>query len=187
MKKSIGPHTILHPHPVLLVGTYDEEGKANLCTVAWGGICCSNPPSLYVALRKATKTYGSILSSRAFTVNIPSVSQLKEADYVGIVSGKDVDKFEKTAWTAVKAEHVNAPFVEETPLSLECKLRKSVEVGLHTMFIGEIVDIKAHEEVLTEKELPDISKVKPMVYATGNMAYFAVGEELGRAFKNRDL
>lgn len=91
MKKSIGGNTILYPTPVLVVGTYDAEGKPNVMTVAWGGICCSDPPCVAIALRKATYTYGNIVLQKAFTVNIPSEKHARCADYFGIASGKTAD------------------------------------------------------------------------------------------------
>jgi flavin reductase (DIM6/NTAB) family NADH-FMN oxidoreductase RutF len=187
MKKSLGPKTILYPHPVLLVGTYGKDGQPNLATVAWGGIVCSKPPSVGVSLREATLSYHNIHHHKAFTVNIPSVKFIRESDYAGIASGKNVNKFEKTGLTAVKSELVEAPYVAEFPLVLECRLTDSVSVGLHTQFIGEILDLKADEDVLGKKDLPDITKVNPFLYATGNMAYFGIGEMLQKAFVTKEM
>lgn len=180
MKKSIGKEAIIHPNPVLIVGTYDKEGKPNIMNAAWGGIACSRPPCVSISLRKATHTYGNIVESKAFTINIPSVSLIKEADYAGTYSGKDENKFEALNLTPVKSDNVNAPYIKEFPFSLECKLINTLELGLHTQFIGEIMDIKADEEILGDNGQPDIEKVKPFVYATGNMAYYEVGKFLGR-------
>ncbi|MHC4469777.1 MAG: flavin reductase family protein [Planctomycetota bacterium] len=187
MKKSIGAQTILYPHPVLIVGTYKEDGSANIAAVSWGGICCSRPPCVAVALRAATQTHGNIRRTKAFTVGIPSVDQWREADYSGTVSGRDEDKFAGAGLTAVKSELVDAPWVEEFPMSLECRLKETHEIGLHTQFIGEILDMKADEEVLGENGFPDIEKVRPVCYATGNRRYYGIGEGLGEAFTNRKL
>ncbi|MHC5038754.1 MAG: flavin reductase family protein [Planctomycetota bacterium] len=182
MKKSIGAKTILHPHPVLIVGTYSEDDVPNIATVAWGGICCSKPPCVGVSLREATKSFHNIKRTGAFTVNIPSRDHVDAADYVGIASGKKVNKFEQTGLTPVRSDLVHAPYVAEFPFILECKLFKEVEVGLHTQFIGEIVDVKAEPGVLGENGLPDITKVRPICYATGNQGYFGIGEYAGKAF-----
>lgn len=187
MKKSLGAHTVLHPHPVLLVGSYGEKGRANVMTASWAGICCSRPPCVAVALRQATLTYHNILAAEAFTVGIPSVHQVREVDYVGVVSGRDVDKFERTGWTAVRSDLVNAPYVAECPVVLECTLVQAIDLGLHTQFIGEIRDIKADDTVIGKGNLPDICKVQPFAYATGNRAYFALGEQLQEAFVTREL
>ncbi len=182
MKTSIGPKTILYPAPVLIVGTYDKEEKPNAMTAAWGGICCSSPPCVTVSLRKATYTYGNILEQKAYTLSIPSESHVKEADYFGMVSGKGVDKFSATGLTPVRSELVNAPYVEEFPLILECRLLHTFEIGLHTQFIGEILDVKANGDVLREDGLPDMEKVKPLVFGPGVHGYFGVGDFLGNAF-----
>ena len=92
MKESLGAKTLVYPAPVFVVGTYDKEGKPNVMTAAWGGICCSRPPCVSVSLRKATYSYGNIMERKAFTINIPSEAHVKVADYFGIASGKDVDK-----------------------------------------------------------------------------------------------
>ena len=151
-------------------------------TAAWGGVCCSQPPCIYVSLRKATYTYGNIMERKAFTVSIPSETYTKEADYFGITSGKTVDKFSATGLTPVKSDLVDAPYVKEFPLVLECKVIKIVEIGLHTEFIGEVVDVKADSSVLNEKNLPDIEKVNPIICNLSEMTYHKVGKPTGQAF-----
>lgn len=182
MKISAGAKTLATPTPVWLVGTYDEAGAANIMTAAWGGICCSQPPCVTVSLRRATYSYAAIEARKAFTVSIPSQAQVAEADYAGIVSGRDADKFAACGWTAVKSELVDAPYVDETPLVLECRLLHTLEIGLHTMFVGEIVDVKADESVLGAKGYPDITKVRPMIWDTAHMGYYGLGEYLGKAW-----
>lgn len=182
MKKSLGAKTVIYPTPVLVVATYDKKGKPNAMTVAWGGICCSNPPCVGVSLRKATWTYGNIIERSAFTVNIPSERFIKEVDYLGIFSGKNIDKFAKTGLTPVKSTLVDAPYVEEFPFVLECRLLHTIELGLHTQFIGEIMDIKADEAVIEKEGLIDIEKVKPIIYAPEIRKYFGIGRFLGSSF-----
>jgi flavin reductase (DIM6/NTAB) family NADH-FMN oxidoreductase RutF len=182
MKKSLGAETIVPTTPVWVVGTYNQEGKPNVMTAAWGGICCSKPPCVYVSLREATYTYSNIMKRKAFTVSIPSEKYAKEADYFGIASGKKVDKFKATGLTPVKSDLVDAPYVEEFPLVLECKVIKIVEIGLHIEFIGEIMDVKADSSVLSEKNLPDIEKVKPIIWNISGMTYHKVGNSVGKSF-----
>jgi flavin reductase (DIM6/NTAB) family NADH-FMN oxidoreductase RutF len=183
MRVSVGAKTIVHPHPVFVIGSYCEDGRPNIMTASWSGICCSQPPCIGVSLRKATLTYANIMASGAFTVNIPSVKYAREADYAGIVSGRDVDKFQATGLTAVKAEKVNAPYVEEFPVTLECELLQHIELGLHTQFIGQIMELTADEDVLGSSGLPDIEKVEPVLYGSqGSSAYYGIGENLGNAF-----
>lgn len=182
MKQSLGAKTLLFPTPVLLVGTYDHEGKPNLMNAAWGGICCSQPPCVAVSLRKATYSYASIVERKAFTVCIPSEALMKEADYVGIASGRDGDKFAATGFTPVKSELVDAPYAAEIPFVLECRLLHTLEIGLHTLFVGEIMDAKADTAVLGDDGLPDILKIKPLVFDTGHRGYHGIGPLLGKAF-----
>ncbi|MEP9410550.1 MAG: flavin reductase family protein [Candidatus Brocadia sp.] len=182
MKKSLGAKTIVYPTPVFIVGTYDKAGKPNVMNVAWGGLCCSSPPSIAISLRKATYTYGNIVDRKAFTVNIPSETHVKEADYFGIASGSNEDKFSTTGLTPVKSELVDAPYIGEFPLILECKLTHAVEIGLHTQFIGEILDVKADEFVLGENGVIDIEKIHPILYAPEIRAYYGIGVCLGKAF-----
>lgn len=182
MKKSIGAKTIIYPTPVLVVGTYDRAGKPNVMTAAWGGICCSSPPCVAVSLRKATYSYSNIVERKAFTINIPSETYVKEIDYFGIVSGKNKDKFSATGLTPVKSDLVDAPYVKEFPFALECRLLHIIEIGLHTQFIGEIVDIKADESVLGENGTLDIEKIKPILFSPESKTYYRVGQYIGKAF-----
>ena len=182
MKKSIGAKTLLFPTPVLMVGTYDHAGKPNLMNAAWGGICCSQPPCVAVSLRKATYSYNSIAERKAFTVGIACESKMAKADYCGIVSGRDVDKFAVTGLTPVQSTLVDAPYAEEFPVVLECRLLHTIEIGLHTQFIGEIIDVKGNEDVFGEDGQLDIMKIQPLIYDTSHKGYHGVTPCIGRAF-----
>jgi len=182
MKRSIGAKTILFPTPVLIVGTYDAAGKANAAAVAWGGICCSDPVCVAVSLRKATYTHGNIVARKAFTVSIPSEKYVKEADYFGIASGRNEDKFSAAGLTPVKSGLVDAPYVKEFPVILECELFKTIEIGLHTQFIGQVKDVKADESVLTKEGLPDTKKILPITFDPAQRAYYGTGARLADAF-----
>ena len=188
MKRSIGAKALIYPTPVLVIGTYDKDRLPNIMTAAWGGICCSQPPCIGVSLRKATYTYGNIIDKKAFSVSVPGEDSVKAADYCGLVSGRDVDKFRATGLTPVKSDLVDAPYVQEFPLVLECRLLHTVEIGLHTQFIGEILDVKAEEDLIVEDGLPDIETVRPIIFSPENRKYHGVGRFLGRAFSvGRDL
>ncbi len=182
MKKSLGTKTLAQPTPAWVIGSYDPQGKPNIMTIAWGGICCSQPPCMAVSLRKATYTYGCVMESKAYTINIPSADQVKDVDYAGIVSGRNADKFAMTKLTPVKSDLVNAPYIKEFPLVIECKVIHTFEIGLHTQFIGEIMDVKAEESVLGENGFADILKVKPLIFDPGQGAYYGIGERIGKAF-----
>ena len=188
VKKSIGARTVVYPTPVWVVGTYDEQGRPNLMTAAWVGICCSKPPCIAISLRKATYTYDSIIERKAFSINVPSETHASMVDYFGLVSGKNVDKFAVTRLTPIRGDLEDAPYVKEFPLVLECKLINSIEIGLHIQFIGEIMDVKADEAVLGDEGLPDIEKVKPIIFGPEILTYHGLGKHLGRAFSiGRDM
>lgn len=182
MKRSVGAKTLLYPAPVLIVGTYDRAGRPNLMACAWAGLCCSTPPCVAVALRKATFSYANIVERQAFTVSIPTESQVKEADYIGIVSGREENKFDATGLTPVRSSVVDAPYAAEFPMVLECRLLHTLEIGLHTQFIGEILDVKADESVLDGEGTPDVEKIRPILYAPGTRTYHGLGKLLGTAF-----
>jgi flavin reductase (DIM6/NTAB) family NADH-FMN oxidoreductase RutF len=187
MKRSLGAHTILYPTPVLIVGTYDAAGKPNVMTVSWGGICCSSPPCVSISLRKGRHSWQALMVRKAFTISLPSESHIKEADYFGTVSGRSADKFAATGLTPIRSELVDAPYVKEFPLILECRVIQVHEIGVHTQFIGEILDIKADEAVLDEQGHPGIQLIKPFCYSPPQSAYYGIGSHLGDAYSLGDV
>lgn len=182
MKKSLGPGTLAYPTPAWLVGSYDETGKPNLMTIAWGGLCCSKPPCVTVSLRKERHSYAAILQRRAFTVGIPGEELVAQTDFAGMASGAKVDKFAMAGLTPVKSELVDAPYAAEVPFVLECRLLQTLDLGAHTQFIGEIVDVKADAAILNEQGQVDMAKLRPLVYAPGVSTYFGLGQPLAKAY-----
>lgn len=182
MKKSLGAKTILYPTPVLVVGSYDAEGRANAMTAAWGGVACSAPPCVSVSLRAATASHGNIMAREAFTISLPGEANAAQADYFGIVSGRDHDKFVESGCTAVRSDLVDAPYVGEFPLVLECRVVAVHELGLHTQFIGEILDVKADESVLTAAGGIDLELLAPIMFMMGAQSYHGVGGLVGKAY-----
>lgn len=182
MKKSLGAKTIVFPTPVFVVATYDKSGKPDAMTAAWAGICCSDPACVSIALREATYTYGNLMERKAFTVNIPSEHYLKQADYFGTVSGRNENKFAACGLTPVKSSLVDAPYIEEFPFILECALIQNVKIGLHTVFIGVIKDIKAEESILDKQGIPDIERIKPFSFNPATRTYYGTGKFLAQAF-----
>ena len=182
MKKSLGAKTLVYPAPVFVVGTYKADGQPNVMTASWGGICCSQPPCVAVSLRKATNTHGNIVARNAFTISIPSEAHVRAADYFGMASGKDVDKFATAKLTPVPSDLVDAPYVKEFPMVVECRLAHTFELGLHTQFVGEVVDVKVDEAVLGGGGMADIKKVLPLVFAPDTQAYYGIGNFVGKAF-----
>lgn len=180
--RSLGPRALLYPTPVVVVGSYDAAGKPNVMTAAWAGVCCSQPPCVAVSIRPSRYSYEGITRRRAFTLGIASVEHVRQVDYFGLASGASEDKFAGAGLTPVRSDTVDAPYVAEFPIALECRLLRTVELGVHTQFIGEVLDLKADEAVLGPGGLPDVEKVRPFLYAPGQSAYFTVGPRLARAF-----
>lgn len=187
MKTSLGAKTLLYPTPVLVIGTYDEQGRPNVMTAAWGGIACGKPPCVTVSLRAATASHGHIMARQAFTISLPSEENAAQADYIGIVSGRDHNKFEELGLTPVASELVDAPYVGEYPFVVECKVVATHELGLHTQFIGEILDVKVDEELVTEG-IVALDLLKPIMYSPDGRAYYGIGELVGDAYSiGKDL
>jgi len=182
VKQSLGAKTLIYPTPVLVVGSYHADGRPNVMTAAWGGIACSKPPCVSVSLRAATATHGNIVARKAFTISLPNGAQVAAADYFGLVSGRKVDKFAATGLTPVRSVLVDAPYVAEFPLTVECEVTAVHELGLHTQFIGEVKDVKIDEACLDEEGHIDVGKLDPLAFAPDTGAYFALGALVGRAY-----
>lgn len=182
MKKSLGATTLAQPTPVWAVSAYDEDGKANAMIAAWGGICSSNPASMTVSLRASRHTYAGILKHKAFVINVCTKSLAAESDYLGIVSGKKEDKITKLGLTPVDSDVVNAPYIDEYPLVIECELTHTHEVGVHIMLIGEVKDVKCDDDKLVDGKHPDPEKILPLIFSPGTRAYHTIGEHVGQGF-----
>ena len=180
MRKNFGAKTWLYPMPVLIVGTYDENGVPNAMNAAWSGVYDTD--QVMVCLAHDHKTTENIKKTGAFTVSFATEKTVAPCDYVGIVSANDVpDKFAKAGFHAARGEYVNAPVIEELPMTLECKLVKFNEDGI---CIGEIVNISADEEILDEKGRIDVKKLQPICYDGVTHAYLGLGETVGQAFSD---
>lgn len=183
MKQSLGANTIALPLPAWVICAYDKSGRANAMTASWAGVCCSKPPCVYFAVRESRYTHACVAGRRAFTVNVPGFDQAQATDYFGTASGRTEDKIAKAGLTAVKAQHVDAPFLDEFPLVMECKVINTVELGSHTMFIGEILDVKCDANMLAEDGRPDPAKIQPFIYSPANSTYYQVTGALGKGYE----
>ena len=182
-KRSLGVAPLLYPEPALLIATYDANGKPNAMTAAWAGICVSDPVSLMVAIQPLRHTHDALLARKAFTVCVPSEKLVAETDFMGMVSGKNRDKFAACGFTAIKAEYVDAPYIAECPVILECSLTHHQRIGSHTVIIAEIRDVKADEDCLDASGgFPDIEKVLPIIFDCGSKNYYGIGKKLGKGW-----
>ena len=174
MKKNIGAELGICPTPVVVAGTYDENGKPNMATLAWVGVCCSDPPCVQVSIRKNRCTYAAIVARKAFSVNVPSARHIVETDYAGVASGRDSDKFAVTKLTPVSCSIIDAPMIMEFPISMECRLTHTLSLGTHDLFVGEILACWVDEAVLGGNGKPDPQKIDPPVFTTDGR-YFGLG------------
>jgi flavin reductase (DIM6/NTAB) family NADH-FMN oxidoreductase RutF len=181
-KKRFGPQPWLFPNPCVIVGAL-VDGKPNVATYAWSGITGGDPPTISVGIRHERHTLKGIHQNRTFSVNIPSIDLLKEADYCGIVSGRDTDKVKDCGFTVFYGTLDTAPLIEQCAVNLECEVLHMLNVGLHMLVIGKIVETHVNEGCLTENQ-PDIMKIRPIVYSRGAQPkYNSVGELLGIPFQ----
>ena len=178
MRKNFGTKSWLYPMPVLIVAAYDAEGKVNAMNAAWGGIFTDN--HIGICISEEHKTTKNILATKAFTVSMATAEQLTACDYVGIVSGnKEPDKFTKAGFTAVRSEVVNAPIINELPMTLECEM-VSYDVDSNHL-VGRIVNVSADESILTDGKI-DYRKLHPITYDPINHYYIELGAVVGNAF-----
>ncbi len=180
MRKNFEAKPWFYPLPVLLIGTYDENGNADLMNAAWGGLYDAN--KVVLCLSSGHKTTKNILAKKAFTISFADAAHVVEADYVGLVSANsEPNKLHKAGFHAVKSEFIDAPLIEELPMTLECKLIKMNEDG---NIIGEIVGISADETILNENGDIDPEKLAPISFDPIRNAYVKMGETAGNAFSD---
>lgn len=181
MRKNFGPKPFLYPMPVLIIGTYNEDGTPNAMNAAWGCIADMNRIAIYVS--GTHKTMDNILARGAFTVSMADAAHVVEADYVGVISGKKApDKFVRTGWHTTKSEFVDAPVIDELPLVLECRLISFDEES--ELLTGEIVNVGAAEGILNEEGQIDPAKLNPITYDPVNHVYLTLGAKAGNAFSD---
>ena len=178
MRKNFGAQTWVYPMPVLIVGTYDENGVPNAMNAAWGGVYDTN--QIMLCLSHDHKTTENIKKTGAFTVSFATEDTMIACDYVGVTSAYDVpNKFEKAGFHATKSSRVNAPLIDELPMAFECRVKSFKNERL----VGEIVNIVVDESIITDGKI-DPKKMKPIVYDSANHKYYSLGEVVGNAHKD---
>lgn len=178
MKKVVLPgETLLAPVPAVLIGTGGHGFKNNLITVAWTGVISSAPPMLSISVRPGRFSHETLEKTGEFTVNIPSAEQAEIVDWCGIVSGRDHDKFAEKHLTAVPGSKVAAPVVAEFPAALECRITQKISLGVHDMFLAEILAVQVSEDHMTPDGKPDIGKSGLLAYVCGK--YYTLGSLIG--------
>lgn len=178
-RKNFGAQPLLFPQPVLIIGTYDQNGKANAMNAAWGGIVGADEIMIDLSRHKTTE---NIMLNRAFTVSPADVEHMAASDYVGLVSGSQVpDKMEKSGFTTTRSKFVHAPVINELPVTLECEL---VDVIDGSKYLGRIKNVSVDERVLGEDGEISLDKFNPITYDTVHHGYYKLGERVGNAFQD---
>lgn len=168
--------TLLSPLPVVMVSVGDDTDK-NIITIAWCGVVCSNPPRVYISVRKERHSHELLKKHGCFVINTTSKELTAACDYCGIRSGRDVDKFKEMGLTAVKANSVDSVMIEESPVTLECKIFDVINLGSHDMFLADVLAVNVDDSIMTEGKA-DFAKANLVCYSHGE--YYSVGRHLGR-------
>ncbi len=182
MKKNLGNTPVLAPLPVLIIATYDEQGTPNAMNAAWGGQCGYHHIALNLAL--GHKTTENLKNKKAFTLSIATVDTLVISDYFGVVSGRKQNKIERAGVHFTHSEFVDAPVIEEYPLTLECKVIEMHETLGEMHIVADVVNMLAEYSILNEKDKVDLGKLQPISFDSASNSYRIVGEIVGQAFKD---
>lgn len=171
------PGNMLYPVPAVMVSVADREGNTNIITVAWTGTVCSDPAMLYISVRPERHSYHMLRETGEFVVNLTTKKLTRAADYCGVRSGRDVDKWKEMNLTPGKAQKVCAPIIEESPVNLECRVTEVKELGTHHMFLAEVVAVDVDEAYLNDKGKFELNSTELVAYSHGE--YLETGKCLG--------
>lgn len=183
-KRKLGPCVTFFPQPTTLIGTLDGDGNVNLMTASWAGVVSKTPPTMAISLNKGRKSYENILARGEFVVNMVPGNLAVEADYCGIRSGYLEDKPATCGFNFQPAEQVAVPLLVESPLNLECRLVKEVEIGDYRLLLGEILQVHAVEAAFDEDGSIDTRSFDPLVYLGGIREYWNLGEKQADAYQD---
>ena len=179
MKQDWKPGTLIYPLPAILVSVGNDESEYNLLTIAWTGTICSDPAMCYISVRPERHSYSILKKNMEFVINLTTEEMAHATDWCGVRSGKDFNKFAEMKLTPKQAHVVKAPYIEESPLCIECRVREILPLGTHDMFIAEVVNVLADEKYIDERTGGfDMKKANLLVYAHGK--YYGLGELIGK-------
>ena len=179
MKHNWKPGNMIYPLPAVLVSCGSEPSEYNVLTVAWVGTLCTNPPMCYISVRPERYSYPIIQKNMEFVINLTTKDMAYATDWCGVRSGKDYNKFEEMKLTPGQAEVVKAPSVEESPVSIECRVKEIIPLGSHHMFVAEVVNVQADDCYLDKDSGRfELASADPLVYLHGG--YFELGEKIGK-------
>ena len=179
MKIDWKPGTLIYPVPAVMVTVGKDESEYNILTIGWTGTICTNPAMCYISVRPERHSYPILKRNMEFVINLTTEKLALATDWCGVRSGKDFDKFKEMNLTPAKAKIVNAPYIEESPLCIECRVQEILSLGSHDMFIAEVVNILADEAYIDPQTGAfDMEKAGLLAYAHGK--YYGLGELIGK-------
>lgn len=169
---------MLYPLPAVMVSVADGNGRPNIFTVAWTGTVCSNPPMVSISVRPERYSYHCIEETGEFVINLTTKKLTYAADFCGVKSGRDVDKFREMRLTPISGREVKAPLIAESPVCLECRVKQMIALGSHTMFVADVVSVSIDEAYLDSENRFHLDRAEPIVYSHGT--YFGLGDAIGK-------
>lgn len=177
-KQTWKPGNMLYPLPAVMVSVSDKAGNDNIITVAWAGTVCTNPPMVSISVRPERHSYPMIKETGEFVINLTTEKLVYATDYCGVKSGRDVDKFKEMHLTREPASQVKAPLIGESPVNIECRVRKCMELGSHHMFLADVVAVHVNEDYMDKNGRFDLNATGLVTYSHGE--YFLLGKKLGK-------
>lgn len=181
---------MLNPVPVVLIASKNSEGLSNVFTVAWTGTICTNPPMISISVRKNRLSYEYINETKEFTLNMPSYNLVKETDFCGVRSGRDIDKIKELNFEMIDSDNISVPYINQCPISLECKVKQIIELGTHDLFISEVLACHVDNSIIDETNKIHFEKANLMCYCHGEyfpMSKDAIGKFGYSVVKNKNL
>jgi len=172
------PGNMLYPIPAVMVSCADDMHEPNIITVAWAGTICSNPPMVSVSIRKERYSYDMITKSKEFVINLVTKDLVYQADYCGVKSGRDINKFKEMKLTPLKGKMISAPLIGESPVNIECKVKEIIPLGSHDLFLAEVVSVAVDQKLMDKKGKFHLNKSGLIVYSHGE--YYGLGDLLGK-------
>lgn len=176
-KQTWKPGNMLYPVPAVMVSCQREGEKPNIITVAWAGTICSDPAMVSISVRKQRYSYDIIRETGEFVMNLTTKKLCRAADYCGVRSGKDVDKFQEMHLTAQPSEKIKAPGILESPVNLECRVTEVIPLGTHDMFLAEVLAVRIDDTYMDERGKFDLNAAGLTAYSHGE--YFELGKKIG--------
>lgn len=177
-KISWRPGTQIYPLPAVIVTCGNKPENWNMLTIAWVGTICSDPAMCYISVRPERASYPLIVENMEYTINLTTEKMAFATDWIGVRSGRDFNKWDKTGLTPIAGEKVASPSILESPLSIECRVKEIIRLGTHDMFISDVINVRVDEDLLDESGKFNLEKSGLISYVHGH--YYALGESIGR-------